>query len=356
MRKTQVALAAMALVASTAVLADGVKVYGTVDAGVISTSGGTAMYGAGNNGTTSFGLSGSTDAGNGVKTGFNLEAGLNARTGATDNGGVVGGSGLNNSVGSAIFNRAANVFVGNENATVTLGTQISPFITGILTGANSVGGNGVFVPALYIATANKLGYVGQGTSTLSQSTGGFFIPEAASLSISGGGVNVNLLSRVAVSDSNNSTYSAANLNTTAGGINFAVSYENVGASTSVGNTTNTNVAQSTSYALSANTEISGVRMFITSANTKSGTSTYNGYFLGASMPLTERLSAGISQAGNSKLAQGSLTSLSLQYALSPNSQVYATYNSFSKSNAVMANDSAGRSGTDAIIVGATHNF
>ncbi|MEO0315902.1 MAG: Gram-negative porin, partial [Pseudomonadota bacterium] len=79
MRKTQVALAAMALVASTAVLADGVTVYGTLDTSVTKTSGSSnAFDGTGNWGTSLFGIKGSEDLGNGMTASFNLEGGLNA--------------------------------------------------------------------------------------------------------------------------------------------------------------------------------------------------------------------------------------------------------------------------------------
>ena len=81
MRKTQVALAALALVASSAALANGVSIYGNVDAGILSTGGKTAFYGGGNNATTLMGFRGSEDLGGGLKAGFNLEAGLDLSKG-----------------------------------------------------------------------------------------------------------------------------------------------------------------------------------------------------------------------------------------------------------------------------------
>jgi GBP family porin len=72
MKKTQVALAALALVASTAALADGVKVYGTADVSLVNTTNGTFFAGAGNNAGSIFGFTGSEDLGSGLKAAFTL--------------------------------------------------------------------------------------------------------------------------------------------------------------------------------------------------------------------------------------------------------------------------------------------
>ena len=56
MKKTQVALAALALVASTAALADGVKLYGVADFSMLNDSKGTYAMGAGNNAGSIFGI------------------------------------------------------------------------------------------------------------------------------------------------------------------------------------------------------------------------------------------------------------------------------------------------------------
>ena len=81
MRKTQVALAALALVASTAVLADGVKISGSLDYGTMSaTNGGSTLRGAGGdmNGLSNWAISGSHDLDNGMKADFNIVSTINA--------------------------------------------------------------------------------------------------------------------------------------------------------------------------------------------------------------------------------------------------------------------------------------
>ena len=96
MKKTQVALAALAMLASTAVLADGVTVYGTLDASVIKAKDASATFsGSGQWGANAFGLRGSSDLDNGMKIGFNLEAGVNSANGGRDNGGPNGSVALN---------------------------------------------------------------------------------------------------------------------------------------------------------------------------------------------------------------------------------------------------------------------
>ena len=81
MRKTQVALAAMALVASTAALADGVKLSGSLDYGVMTgTNGASRLQGAGGdmNGLSNWAITGSHDLNNGLKADFNIVSTINA--------------------------------------------------------------------------------------------------------------------------------------------------------------------------------------------------------------------------------------------------------------------------------------
>jgi predicted porin len=125
MKKTQVALAALALVASTAALADGVTVYGRVDASVAKQTGSnTSFDGSGNWDTSVFGIRGSEDLGNGLKASFNLETGVNIGNGASANNGTtteVGAGTVNN-----LFARLANINLSGDFGTVSAGTQLSP--------------------------------------------------------------------------------------------------------------------------------------------------------------------------------------------------------------------------------------
>ncbi|MBM3336764.1 MAG: porin [Betaproteobacteria bacterium] len=196
MKKTQVALAAMALVASTAVLADGVTVYGTVDASVIKSKDASATFsGSGQWGANAFGLRGSSDLENGMKIGFNLEAGVNSAHGGRDNGGANGATALNASTVTnttdtlgvtGLFNRAANLSVTTAAGTITAGLQITPFIAAAA-GNLGLAGNNFVVPYLVNAGAADTG--GTGASA----TGGFFQPDAISYSNSAGAVSFSAL-------------------------------------------------------------------------------------------------------------------------------------------------------------------
>jgi len=137
MKRTQIALAAVALVASSAALAqDGVTVYGNLDVGIGSTKAGTTSQGtklqtsggfiAGNN----WGLKGATDLGSGLSAGFTLQQGINL-DGNSDNGG-----------NGTLFNQVAAVNLGSADVgTITLGQQLSPWVAGL---AGNMHGNGHF--------------------------------------------------------------------------------------------------------------------------------------------------------------------------------------------------------------------
>ncbi len=349
MKKTQVALAALALVASTAALADGVKAYGTIDASIVSTSAGTGFGGAGNSAGTIFGFTGSEDLGGGLKAGFALESGIQAATGA---------SGANGGVGSAVFNRAANVSLSTESVGITLGTQISPFIGATLTGVTGVGGNGAFVPAMFKAFGGTLANVGAGTSDTGTLNGGFFVPGAVNVSASGAGLTANVMYRVG-NDTQNSSYQAASLTTGVAGINLALAYQSVGAATQ-GTNGAADTTAITNTAIAANTEVAGVRLNAIYSNNKT-TTTNNGYVLGASMPLVGALAGGLTYSANSGLAQGTATTFSLQYNLSKATFGYLNYSQFSQSHGgtgegAAANDNAGLSGKSLLAVGLAHSF
>ena len=129
MRKTQMALAAVALVASTAALAD-VTASGSVDIGVGSFnsagapgSGKMGVQEGAVNGGSIFTVSGSDDLGGGMKASFTLQHGFNAATGAISNGGNVGAD-------NATFNRQANVALSGGFGTITIGNQLNAYIPG----------------------------------------------------------------------------------------------------------------------------------------------------------------------------------------------------------------------------------
>lgn len=174
MRKTQVALAALALVASSAALATEVKLSGQIDIGVFSTgkdtngeNGGVFMEQGGLMDHSSITLSATEDLGNGLKAIAVLESGFNAN-GGVDNGGTQGNT-------NALFNRQSYVGLSSDSlGTVGLGKQLSPFV---LTQAMTNFGVGSF-------WVNRLVLGGAGTGGTAAGGGngvnniGFFVANA----------------------------------------------------------------------------------------------------------------------------------------------------------------------------------
>ena len=220
MKKTQVALAALALVASTAALADSATLYGTLDASVTkSTAASTTMDGWGQWGANVIGVRGSQDLNGGMKVTYNLEAGFNSANGARENGGPNGQTALNASTTTnnvdeigvnGLFNRAANVGLVTAGGTITAGLQVTPFIA---TATSNLGlaGNNFVVPYLVNAGAADAG--GTGASA----TGGFFQPDALSYSNSSGPLSFSVMTSTG-------TKTATTMNRyTGASINYAIS-------------------------------------------------------------------------------------------------------------------------------------
>jgi predicted porin len=324
MKKTQFALAALALVASTAAMAADVTVYGTADVSVVRTDVGTSMAGAGNSAGSIFGVKGTEDLGSGLKASFNLETGYTGTNGALANGGAADGT-------TVIFNRQANVGLSNENVGITLGTQISPFIVGELNGATAVGGNGAFVPGLFILNGGNLA----GTT---QSVGGFFIPDAASISLSANGVSANVLTRTRSATATTGgveadKYTAANIGTTIADISLNLAYQQI----------DTGLVVTKNTVLSANTTVAGIRINGAYADNSNGDGTASGktkgFLVGASMPLAGALSGGLTYASNKDSGLGNQKTVSLQYNFSKSTYAYLNYSKFSVATALAGNDS-----------------
>jgi hypothetical protein len=360
MKKTQVALAAMALVASTAVLAD-VKISGCMDMAMVNTGTGTVLGGGGDGCASQWRLQASEEVA-GMKVGTNLEQGLNLSTGAVANGGPSG----------AMFNRAANVYAGTETATVTVGIQTNPWINASATGITGAGGNGVFVPMLGILNPN-LGAPGQ-------STGGFFL-HGISVSGSSSGVSYSVFSTVekdsftaATNTGNASTYTAAvtkdsvvagNVGFSLGGVNVGLGYE------SHKNSQTTALTDYNNMVIAANTTVGGVRLNgLYSRQSQAAGSTggavygaggadQTGWAIGASMPVSDALTVGVTTAKNDATTAISMTAVSANYALSGRSSVYANVASFK--NAIFKNNAGSAEGLTAysdslLSVGIQHSF
>jgi len=339
MRKTQMALAAVALVASSAAMAQ-VTFYGNADGSIVSGGGKTVFNGGGGYTTSLFGLRGSEDLGGGLKATFNLESAANLSSG--NRGGGAGGN-------TNLFNRAANVGLGNENLGVTLGNQLSIVVGGALTGATAGAGDNVNIPAVtrLLRIAGNVEQVMDGSSTAG--TSGFFIPQAVAVRASAAGLTLQAQTRVATKDANNSSYTAFTLGGGFEGVNFSV-----GQHSSKG--TGTDLNYGATY-VAANTKIGDVGLNAAYAS-NTGDRVGKTYMVGASYSLTEALSVGgIYAKGLS--AVGAQTSVNLKYSLSKSTVAYVTTSMFGKSTDNYGNTTelgTGVTSKNVTAVGISHSF
>jgi len=354
MRKTQMALAAVALVASSAAMAQ-VTVYGNADASIITGGGKTAFDGGGGYTTSLFGLRGSEDLGGGLKASFNLESAVNLADGSR--GGGAGGN-------TNLFNRAANVGLGNDTVGVTLGNQLSIAVADALTGATAGAGDNVNVPAV-VRVLPMPGNVVHGGAALnggnSVGQSGFFIPDAATLRVSAGGLTLKAQTRVKKTDTENSGYTAFTLSGGFEGFNFAVGQQaSNGFVTATGytNATDPATAEFKSTFISANTKLGDIGLNGTFAN-NTGAIAARTYMFGASYPLSEALSVGAIYAKGSTDA-GNQTSFNLKYSLSKSTVAYVTTSMFSIAGAAgnysNTNNAGITGGKNVTAVGVSHSF
>jgi len=336
MKKTQVALAALALVASTAALADGVTVYGNLDAGIANTSmkKTATIVGQGPTGDTSvgtyfsgagaftagnyLGFRGSEDLGDGLKANFNLEAGLDTGNGFAANGGT-GNAAAGDGV---LFTRQANVGLAGGFGSLTAGLQLSPFIASVA-GTGTLGNGHFFVNRL-LSIGGSAAFAGNaGTAAPGSGSGGFFVPNSVSYSTpsmmgwtasamtstktgtTGGGALGDPL------DTN--SYQAYSLTGTIGALNTSLAYHSrsdtytasaISANTKLGDLTFAGSYMSAKYdAAAAVGDMAGVRV--------------NSWNIGAGYPFTEAFSGTLQYAQNDILGgKQALTGVGLQYTLS----------------------------------------
>jgi len=332
MKKTQVALAALALMASTAALAE-VKLSGGLDTSLVKTDAPTVMTGGGNWNIPFVNITASEDLGGGLKATAVLEGSFTSTSGQTANGGPTGTS-------TSLFNRQANLTVGTSDFSITAGMQISPFITATLTGvAAAAPGNGVFVPALLRITGGNLANV-DGTVA----SGGFWIPEAISATANVQGVTISALTRA--KNSGGTAYSAAGITGSFGNINWGYGYQKYGdTSTLAGSqlTGSTDIFLSTAgltnHSLSGNTKLGDVTLGVSVAQSR-GPLSSTGYSIGAYTPIVGGLSGGLTYAANNADVMSDQTSLSLKYDFSKATYVYFIHNNFSDTNSLLVGNSA----------------
>jgi len=309
MRNTKIALAVLALVASTAAMANGATVYGSLDASVAKvTNGNMSFDGSGNWGGSYFGINGSEDLDGGMKASYALEGGLNIGTGAQDNGGTSGAAGA--AVG-AVFNRQGNVGLSGDFGSVTAGLQLSPYIGAVANGI--AGGNSFFVPLL-IMSSNRTADGASVTGTGATANGGFFIPNSVSYTTpSIGGFSGSVLSQVSAGVDANK-YTAYSGNFAQGDVSVAAAYQS-----------KTNDYSST--AATAGYQMGQLRLsggYVMHSDTVTALDT-NTYTVGAAYAVTEKATVNANYARNNATNAANITNLSAYYSLSKNTGLYATY-------------------------------
>ena len=163
------------LLASTTLVSyaqSSVNIYGVLDEAYYNVTSGSSAIRSQNGlgsyaGTTSkLGFIGSEDIGGGTKAGFNLETQINMSTGAVSSSST--GAAQSTSGTSEVFNRAANVSLGNNQfGEIKIGRQITPLYDNIsgfdALGINSMGMINYFVSATTAYGVNTI--TGQNAST-----------------------------------------------------------------------------------------------------------------------------------------------------------------------------------------------
>jgi len=183
MKKTQLALAAVALIASSAAMSANVSISGNLDVGIARTSGyngtgGMFLEQGAYFDNQSLSLNVSEDLGSGLKAHGSLGMGFNAN-GVSDNpgadrgaNGVAPNAGAAAVQGNGLFNRQSYVGLSGEFGDVRLGRQLSPFIA-------AAAGNMHYVGMFGVGRLLMAGDEGGGSGVAAGSTaGGFFRDDA----------------------------------------------------------------------------------------------------------------------------------------------------------------------------------
>jgi predicted porin len=327
MKKTQFALAALALVASTAAFANGATVYGTIDASVTKSSNDqTAFDGSGNWAGSIFGFTGSEDIEGGLKANYTLEMGLNAGTGRRANGGTV----INDALSSSFANRQANVGLSGEFGSVKAGLQLSPYIASVVGTGVTTNNESFYVPML--AMSGSVAGTFDPSSLVTTTTGGFFIPNSVSYSTpSIGGFSASALkqfngaaiaSTTAAATKDRADYSAYTAGFSAGDVRVGLAYEdanrNVISETALGQSKNT--AVTAGYTMGA---VNLAAAYINHKDVATNTS-FNTYSLSGATDVSEKVQLSLNYAKNSKTLAQSRTVAGAQYRLSKSTALYAT--------------------------------
>ncbi len=371
MRNTKIALAVLALVASTAAMADGATVYGHIDASVSKQSNQAMQFGEGNWDSSVFGVKGSEDLDGGMKATYNLEVGYNSGNGAMANGGTQYGL-----LPNPVFNRAANVGLAGDFGSVKLGLQISPIIgaslAGVATGNQSFNVNMLAMAGSVATTLNansSLTIPVATPLTAGLTTGGFFIPNAVSYSTpSIGGFSATILTQLAASGSptnDGQEYTAGSASFAQGDVNVSVGYETKKvslAAVTVGSTvSNAATTESKTYSIAGAYKMGPAHLgggYI-SVDTVGAADKLNTYYLSLGYDVASNTNLSLNYARNNATVAKSITSLGAKYDLSKRTYAYATIARADGASALYsspANPSAGSTAVTGYGVGVGHSF
>ena len=375
MKKTQVALAALALVASTAALADGVTIYGAVDAAVAhaNNSKGTYFDGTGAwTAPTHLGFKGSEDLGSGMKASFQYETGVSLGNGAAVSGGSGGGTLDKNGMG-ALFTRIATVGLSGEFGALTFGQQLSPYIVTQVVGAGAGMGPGqYFVNRMILsgygaAAVNVSGVTAVGSGVLKSGSvfnyDGFFIPNAinwASPSFNGWTVNVMTTTKGGATDgvistqADSDSYQAYTLSGAIGPVGVGAGYHT---------RKNTSNGMSAYGSLPLTSDLTLVANYTKEDATKAGGLEIGSTSVFVNYKLSDPLSVQAAYARNDLSNASTLSNLSMKYDLSKRTSIYSIYGrgtggadaSFANRGAMTFNTGTASSTTN-FTVGMAHSF
>jgi predicted porin len=247
-----------------------------------------------------------------MKATYQLEAGLNLNTGASDN----GGSGSTTTSTGPIFSRTAAIGLAGDFGSVTLGQQLSPYIAAQAMGT---AGNGNFF-------VNRIIMGGGGVNAAAGSTvtgqGGFFMPNAivyASPSIGGISASVMKTMRNGAAGGAIDTGNPAD-NYTAGMVTGSFGDVTVTAGYQDRDSTVKGMTGSASYTMGAAT-LSGN---YTKSTPETGAAV-NSYSGSLAYKVTEPLTLSLQYARNNLATAQTLSNVGAQYSLSKRTSVYATY-------------------------------
>jgi predicted porin len=322
MRNTKIALAVLALVASTAAMAQA-TVYGVVDASVHQVDGNKATFGgAGNWAGNIFGVSSSTDLDNGMKATANFELGYDLGTGNNGANGGITQSATGNPNGNPFFNRKANVALSGDFGTVTAGLQITPFIPAAIGGSAITNNQSFYVTSLSLAGA---GVSGSSNLAATPVASGFFIPNSVQYATPNiGGFSAKVLGQVTGStsntnDTNDNKYMAYAGTYAAGDVTVNAGYQKRDGNFTAGTTAApagnyTSMTLSGSYAMGATTI--GAGYISHDLNTSATASTKVNVIYGlVSQKVSDTLIASLGYAQNNASTKASMLNIGLQYNL-----------------------------------------